>query len=272
MRGAVDVVVPHAGDQVSLHAGLALRDGDTLVVERDPARTGSYATRNRGAARGSAPWILFLDDDVEAPADLLDRLFAPAPGERTGVLAGGVRVAGGDSAAARFAAARGLIEQRTTAARERWAFAQTACCAVRREAFEAAGGFREVRSGGDADLCWRLAAAGWALERRDEAVVLHRPRESVPALLRQLARHGSGAAWLEREHPGAAPRRRWPGLALWSTRRALAGGRALARGQRDEAVVALLDGPATWAFELGRLSGAGGFRARGARRSAPGRG
>src|SRR4051794_12632286 len=133
MRPAVDVVVPHAGTRTDLHANLALRDGDTLVVEHDPARTGSYATRNRGAARGRAPWILLLDDDVDAPADLLDRLFDPPPGERTGVLAGGVRVAHGDSAAARFAAARGVIAQETTTSRERWAFAQTACCAVRRE-------------------------------------------------------------------------------------------------------------------------------------------
>src|SRR4051794_26573536 len=205
MRPAVDVVVPHAGTRSDLHADLALREGDTLVVERDPARAGSYATRNRGAARGHAPWILFLDDDVDAPGDLLDRLFDPPPGERTGVLAGGVRVAAGTSAAARFAAARGLIDQRTTTGRERWAFAQTACCAVRREAFEAVGGFREVRSGGDADLCWRLAAAGWGLETREGATVTHRPRESLPALLRQLARHGSGAAWLPREHPRSLP-------------------------------------------------------------------
>src|SRR4051795_13311447 len=107
MRPAVDVVVPHAGTRTGLHANLVLRDGDTLVVEHDPTRTGSYATRNRGAARGRAPWILFLDDDVEAPADLLDRLFDPAPGERTGVLAGGVRVADRPGAAPGFPRARG---------------------------------------------------------------------------------------------------------------------------------------------------------------------
>ena len=38
-------------------------------------------------------------------------------------------------------------------------YAQTAHCAVRRSAFEAVGGFREdIRSGGDADLCFRLAS------------------------------------------------------------------------------------------------------------------
>ena len=251
-RPAVDVVVPHAGTRTALHANLALREGDTLHVEADPRRTGSYAARNRGAARGSAPWILFLDDDVEAPADLLDRLFDPPPAARTAVLAGGVRVAAGRSAAARFAAARGVIDQETTADRGRWAFAQTACCAVRREAFEGVGGFREVRSGGDADLCWRLRDAGWELVLRDGAAVVHHPRESVPALLRQLARHGSGAEWLDREHPGSFPPRGRLGLSRWSTARAAAGLGALARGDRDAAIPALLDGPATWVFELGR--------------------
>src|SRR4051794_15215391 len=123
MRPAVDVVVPHAGTRADLHANLARREGDTLTIEHDPARTGSYAARNRGAARGRAPWIVFLDDDVEPPDALLARLLEPPPGERTGVLAGGVRVAPGATAAARFAAARGVIVQETTAGRDRWAFA-----------------------------------------------------------------------------------------------------------------------------------------------------
>ena len=45
--------------------------------------------------------------------------------------------------------------------------------------------FREdVRSGGDADLCWRLAAAGWELERRTGAAVVHRNRATIGALLK----------------------------------------------------------------------------------------
>jgi len=44
-----------------------------------------------------------------------------------------------------------------------------------------------------------------------------------------------------------------PGLALWSARRAAHGLAAAARGDRDEALLGMLDGPAVWAFELGRL-------------------
>jgi hypothetical protein len=269
-RPAVDVVIPVAGDVAEVLArarGLTVGEGDTItVVDNRGAgveatevlvagaiRT-SYFARNAGAARGSAAWLLFLDADVHAPPDLLDRLFADEPGERTAVLAGAViDEPAGPSApvALRYAELKHSMAQDL---RGRWAFAETANCAVRREAFEAVGGFREdVRSGGDADLCWRLAAAGWELEGRSGAAVVHRNRATVAGMLGQRFRHGTGAGWLAREHPGAMPARRWPGLAWWALRRAAQGVAALARGDRDGAIVGLLDGPAVWAFELGRL-------------------
>jgi GT2 family glycosyltransferase len=110
-----------------------------------------------------------------------------------------------------------------------------------------------VRSGGDADLCFRLRAAGWALERRPGAAVVHRNRATVPRMLAQRARHGAGAAWLAKRYPGALPRRTWPGLILWGVKRASTGLKAAARKDRDEALLGLLDGPTVWAFELGRL-------------------
>jgi GT2 family glycosyltransferase len=271
-RPAVDVVIPVAGDAGLVAAVLArartlkLGADDTLTVvdnrgagvaEPDvlvasEMRT-SYFARNAGARRGSAPWLLFLDADVYAPPDLLERMFTAEPAKRTAVLAGAVidePAGAGAPVALRYAEQNRSMSQEVTLAH---GFAQTANCAVRREAFEAAGGFREdVRSGGDADLCWRLVAAGWEIERRPGAAVVHRNRASVAAMLGQRFRHGSGAGWLAREHPGALPARRWPGLAWWSVRRAAAGLAAALRGDRDGAIRGLLDGPAVWAFELGR--------------------
>lgn len=279
-RPAVDVVVPFAGSPAALRAlvarleALRTRAGDTLTVVDNRGvgvtgtgrvrvlvaarRRGSYHARNAGARAGAAPWLLFVDADVEPAHDLLDRLFEPPPGEQTGVLAGAVvdepppRGRRGP-VALRYAWLKASMSQQTTLGHGEWAFAQTANCAVRRQAFADVGGFcDDARSGGDADLCFRLAAAGWRLESRPGATVLHRNRTGVARMLAQRARHGAGAAWLARRHPGAFPARRPAGLAWWGLRRAAAGLVAAARGDRDGALLGLLDGPAVWAFELGR--------------------
>ncbi len=78
---------------------------------------------------------------------------------------------------------------------------------VRRAAFDEIGGFEEgIRSGGDVDLCRRLVAAGWRIERRPEAVVTHLHRESLPDLMGAIARYAAGARWLNERYPGSAPR------------------------------------------------------------------
>ena len=217
----------------------------------------SYYARNRGVETGSAPWIVFLDADVLPPPDLLTHYFDPQPQAATGVLAGAVldeEPPPTAAAAPRYAWLKSSMSQEITLADSDWAFAQTANAAIRRKAFEQVGGFEErIRSGGDADLCFRIKAAGWQLERREQAVVIHHNRQTIPRMLAQRARHGAGANWLSQRWPGALPRRQRPGLALWSVKRAAHGAKAAANKDRDQALLGLLDGPAVWAFELGRL-------------------
>jgi glycosyltransferase involved in cell wall biosynthesis len=282
-RPNMDVVVPFAGSLATLTnlcarmSRLRLRAGDSLTIVdnrppaadplptngttvlRAPERQSSYFARNRGVAGKTGAWILFIDADVDPPPDLLDRYFEEAPAEDTAVLTGGVEdepLSPGEkhSIAARYTRLRRPMSQRSTLRPGKWGYAQTANCAVRRSAFEAIAGFcDDIRSGGDADLCFRLKAAGWGIESREAASVIHRSRRTVAAMLRQRVRHGSGVAWLNRRYPGAFPRTGLLWLTAWTARRMASGVVHAARRRGDDALLALMEPISIWAFEFGRL-------------------
>ena len=275
----MDVVVPFRGSPAERDElrdrlrRLELRDGDSVVVVDNtpggaPADgvvpvvaapghpTPGYA-RNRGSERGDADWLLFLDADVAPPPDLLERYFDPMPRSRTGVIAGGVvdePVARDAPLAARYAHLRGLMGQENTFSWGDWSFAQTSNAACRREAFDAVGGFREdIRTAEDADLTYRLKAAGWEVERRERASVVHLSRGSVRRFVGQQLLHGAGGAWLDRLYPGSVPRKRRPGLVWWGLRFSVSGLlKAAWRRDRDGAIWAVFDPLENIAYEFGR--------------------
>jgi GT2 family glycosyltransferase len=277
-RPAVSVVVPFAGADAQLDrlAGaldrLELAPDDELIVadNRPRPRAGSRGriaihpasgtrtpgfARNGGVSRARNDWLVFIDADTCPAPALLDAYFDPPPQPGTAVLAGGVEDrAEVPTLAARYGLARSHMSQETTLGRGRWSYAQTANCAVRRDAFEQVGGFDPAaRAGEDADLCFRLAQQGWGIEQRPAAAVAHAGRETLPALVHQLAIHGSGTAWCERRHPGSFPPPRAAELLRRLAHSVREAGEHTVSGEREKARFALLDLLGATAFELGRL-------------------
>jgi hypothetical protein len=284
VRPPVDVVIPFHGSRAGLDdvlrrlGRLALGPGDTVTIVDNtpfgvctrpnatsridivqaPEQQSSYYARNRGAERGSGEWLLFIDADVDPSPDMIDRYMTPLPAECTAILAGAVAdkappEADRETLAGRYARLRRLMDQENTL-RQVLPYAKTANCAVRRSALEAVGGFHEgIRSGGDAELCFRLYEAGWQLERRPEALVGHRLRRRLIDLLGQRARHGSGSEWLEQKYPGfVGPRRRWLGVGKDIAVGGVTWIALLLRGKSDLALLSLLDPLSNAAFEAGR--------------------
>lgn len=276
----MDVIVPFKGSAESLErvrerlSALSLEDGDSvLVVDNTPGgeaagggvpvlhaaeRATPAFARNRGAARGNAEWLVFCDADTRPRPDLLDRYFDPPPQERTGLIAGGVideEVPPDAPAVARYAYLRGAMSQEDTFDFGEWGYPKTANVACRRAAFEAVGGFREeIRAAEDADLTYRLKAAGWEVERREDAAVVHASRTTLRGFIVQKAVWGAGGAWVHSVYPGSVPLIGRAGVLRWAIRSCAEGLLSAARRRdRDAAIFAVFRPLEALAWELGRL-------------------
>jgi GT2 family glycosyltransferase len=280
-RPAVSVVVPFAGTAAEAASALAalgrlrLTDADELLLVDNtadgtartvagehravryvaaPSTASSYHARNVGAVAAANDWLLFLDADCVPEPDLLDRFFAAPVPETWGAVAGGVRPVATESAVGRYSASRGLLDQAICREHPYRPMAVTANLLVRRSAYRAAGGFHEVRSGGDTDFSWRVQELGWELGLREDPAVEHRHRDDLRALARQTARYGASRAWLARRHPASAlpPRpvrelaRAAAGVAVWTL-----------TGRFERARFKAIDGVATVADTVGWFAGNG---------------
>jgi GT2 family glycosyltransferase len=280
-RPAVSVVVPFRGDPADAdrtYAGLTRldrRDDDEVIVADNTAdgaasaiaRSGvrvvraarersAYHARNEGARLAPTDWILFLDADCRPGPHLFAAYFAESISDDCGAVAG--QILGEPeqgSFAARYARSRNLFDHAQGLIRASGGGAAAGNLLVRREAYEQIGGFTEgIRSGGDLDLCRRLAGAGWTVEFRPEALVHHRHRATLPSLLGAVARYGAGARWLNERYPGSSPA--WPlrdGLA--ATVRDIAA--RLRERQVEEAVFRGVDGLGLIAHRVGYATGNG---------------
>lgn len=171
------------------------------VVEEP--RRGSYAARNAGIAASGSGLLAFTDADGVPDAHWVA---AGARATRDAPLIGG-RVAPVWSPTPtlwEIYDASTYLDQAQYVANE--GFAATANLFVRREVFEAVGGFdATLASSGDWELCRRAGRAGFAIAYADDAVVHHRCRATLRETWRLNRRLGAG--WKELARRGERPRR-----------------------------------------------------------------
>jgi GT2 family glycosyltransferase len=166
------------------------------IVDGSAHRGQTYA-RNTGAAAGTAPALLFLDqDDVVAPGYLAVMHRALAAHELVAARVDTERLNPGWVGKTReIAQSDGLPGGSTP-----WAYGCT--LGISKARFEQLGGFdtQLYVSAEDVDLCWRAAKDGVDLVFVPDAVLHYRFPDTYRALFRQGRRYGIGQVAVNKKH------------------------------------------------------------------------
>lgn len=152
---------------------------------------GPYAARNQGWRHGRAATVVFTDARCRARPGWLDGLRAAIADPTVAVAGGDTWALPGRRLAERFASRRQLLATASFLDDEFLPYLPTCNLVTTRATLEAVDGFREVRSGGDVDFCWRVQLAGRGrVVHAPGADMDWVPRTTVAAVLSQWRRYG----------------------------------------------------------------------------------
>ncbi|GAB3464699.1 glycosyltransferase [Kineococcus endophyticus] len=218
---------------------------------------GPYGARNTGvAAAADAEVVLFLDARSRPRPQWVERTLASFEEPEVGLVGSDTLVLGGPSLAERASEFQQFSRLDKYVADPFFLpYLPTCNLAVRRSDFDAVGGFSGVRSGGDADLCWRLqVTTGHRLDVVQEVLMEWVPRNEARQLLEQNYRYGKSHHGLRREWASEGlevvpPLPAWR-LAARTGKAVLRFGAALPRGgsARAERFVALAGACFDWGY------------------------
>lgn len=182
--------------------------GQVRVLRQE--NTGPGPARNFGAAAASGSWLLFLDSDCEIPSGFLLKLrefLEEAPPELH--LFGGPDQDRADFTAVQKAINYAMTSPLTTGgirggkkALDRF-YPRSFNMGVQASAFQAVGGFANLRFGEDLDLSMRVMASGGRSALVPQLAVYHRRRTNFRAFFRQVFNSGMARVVLSQRHSGS---------------------------------------------------------------------
>ncbi len=154
-------------DTAATIASMPQLEGDAFAkvdVQRSGANLGFGRGHNANAKRGTAPWLLVVNQDCIVEPGALERLVETAAKDDPRVAAWEMRQIPYEHPKAYNPATLDSP------------WVSGAATLFRREAFEQAGGFDDAifMYGEDVDLSWRLRAKGWRLTYQPRCAVVHR--------------------------------------------------------------------------------------------------
>lgn len=246
----------------------------SLRLERAPIRVmhsggkGPYAGRNLGWQSSDADVVLFVDVRSRPSPPWAGAIIAAFEDPSVAIAGSDVIVRWGPGLGARAAHAQQAFRAENFVERAFFRpYLPTCNIAIRRADLERVGGFDEVRSGGDADLCWRvLADPDRRLVVVPDAPMEWVPRQRLRDFLEQNHRYGKSnhalrAAWAA----AGAPQRR-PAHPVRLVKRAAVTALRLgvaAVTRREDDLVAAARGAGALANEFGYTRAARAARRRG---------
>ena len=211
-RFEVVVVDDASGPDVGLEIARAKATMRNLVALRLDENAGPAAARNRAVDASSGALLLFLDDDIVAPPDLVARHLHHHADADDHVAVLGKVTWHPDLAVTPFM--RWLDRSGLQFAYETWlrdgpvdppyAAFYTANLSMRRALFVAGGGFDErfpYPAYEDMEFAWRLTGEGLRLEYHADTVAFHRRAITLPEFCARMTRVGESATLLARVQP-----------------------------------------------------------------------